>query len=472
MAVVTEIRSAQSAPPAAASSSGFDHRDPGTSESAWVAASPWTGVDQLDLRPFRRLVVVAAHPDDETLGAGGVIAEAAHRGIAVAVLVISAGERSHPDSPTHSPADLAGVRRAEVRSAIAVLAPAAVIRQLAVPDGELAESVDTVVAELADLLADGGPATLIVAPWRGDRHPDHAAAAKAAAVVADRTGAALVEYPVWAWHWATPGDGTFTTDMLTAATLSDASRSMKRTALEQYVSQLRPLSDRPGDEAVVHEEFLAHFRRPVELFVDHGRSSLGRRFFDDFYGESADPWGFGDRWYEERKRALTLASLPRRRFRSAFEPGCSVGVLTAELAARCDHVLAVDISAAPLRHAQQRLAGVENVDLRTMTVPREWPNSSYDLIVLSEIGYYCSPADLSILIRSAVASLTDDGVLAVCHWRHPVRDYPLSGDQVHATVRRESGLAALVEHVEEDFLLDILVPPPGRSVARAEGLVS
>ncbi len=468
---MTGHRSAQEEP-AAGLNGAFDHRDPGTGESAWSAESLWAGVEQLELGSVRRLVVVAAHPDDETLGAGGLMAEAAGMGIAVAVLVISAGERSHPDSPTHSPAALAVVRRAEVRRAISVLAPDAVVRQLAVPDGEVAESVDAVVAELASLVGDDAAATLIVAPWRGDRHPDHAAAAAAAAIVARSAGSALLEYPVWAWHWATPGDGTLTADMFTAATLSDESRLAKETALSHHVSQLRPLSDQAGDEAVVHEEFLAHFRRPVELFVDHGRSSLDRGFFDDFYGESADPWGFEDRWYEERKRALTLGSLPRRRFRSAFEPGCSVGVLTAELATRCDHVLAVDISPAPLRHAQRRLAGVGNVHVRPMTVPREWPPGSFDLIVFSEIGYYCSPSDLSMMISSAVSSLSDDGVLAVCHWRHPVRDYPMSGDQVHATVRRESGLAVLVEHVEEDFLLDILVRQPARSVARAEGLVS
>ena len=78
----------------------------------------------------------------------------------------------------------------------------------------------------------------------------------------------------------------------------------------------------------------------------------------------------------------------------------------------------------------------------------------------------------SALIRSAVSSLTHDGVLAACHWRHPVSDYPLSGDEVHAALRREAGLSLLAEHVEEDFRLDILVPPPAVSVARAERLVS
>ncbi|MFE7421819.1 hypothetical protein [Rhodococcus sp. NPDC057529] len=63
---------------------------------------------------------------------------------------------------------------------------------------------------------------------------------------------------------------------------------------------------------------------------------MGPSYFDAMYAASPDPWGFGDRWYEQRKYALTLAALPRPRYRRAFEPGCSIGILTAALAHRCD----------------------------------------------------------------------------------------------------------------------------------------
>ena len=203
-----------------------------------------------------------------------------------------------------------------------------------------------------------------------------------------------------------------------------------------------------------------------------GRASERRQYFDDFYQAGADPWGFETRWYEKRKRAITMASLPRQRFGSAFEPGCAIGVLTAELAPRCDRLLATDISDVPLTVARQRLSGQPGVTFEQRRVPQDWPTGPFDLIVLSEIGYYCDATDLSLLIAAAVASLTEDGVVLACHWRHPVADYPMTGDQVHDQLRRESGLSVLVDHVEEDFRLDVLVRPPAVSVARRDGLLA
>ena len=51
--------------------------------------------------------------------------------------------------------------------------------------------------------------------------------------------------------------------------------------------------------------------------------TLGAGYFDAMYDAAPDPWGFQDRWYERRKYAISLAQLPERRYRSAFEPGCS-----------------------------------------------------------------------------------------------------------------------------------------------------
>jgi len=480
----------------------FDHRDAGTSEQLWATSPEVKGARPLDLSDVRRLVVTAAHPDDESLGAGGLLARAVGLGIEVIVLVASAGEASHPASPTHHPQELARVRRREVRAAIGRLAPAGRLDILDLPDGRLSTAVDVMAREILDRIGDRSLGTVLVAPWQGDNHPDHAAVSAAARRVALRAGCRLVEYPIWAWHWARPSDGTLAPETLVAVDLTLRERQLKDGALAMYCSQVTPLSDAPGDEAVVPPGFAEHFRRDREVFVAitapsapeaaAGRlpgfpelavahpagghpaaaASLDRGFFDDFYRAGRDPWGFESRWYEKRKRDITLACLPRRRFGSAFEPGCAIGVLTAVLADRCDRVLATDISAAPLAVARERLAGRHGVRFEQRRIPAEWPPGRFDLIVLSEVCYYCGADDLGRVIRAAAASLNTDGVLLACHWRHPVVEYPISGDEVHRRVRQESGLAVLVEHVEEDFRLDVLTPAPARSVARRDGLVT
>src|SRR6476620_8399822 len=159
-------------------SSAFDHRESGTSVDQWTASGLINRVAALDITALRRLIVVAAHPDDESLGAGGLIAEAAARGAEVTVIVATAGEASHPQSPTHGPQVLADIRRSEVRAAVAALSRSVVVRQLDLGDGRLADRIAELIAEIR-LVVDGSggdDGCWLVAPWLGDRHPDHAAA--------------------------------------------------------------------------------------------------------------------------------------------------------------------------------------------------------------------------------------------------------------------------------------------------------
>jgi len=449
----------------------FDHRDPGTTEEAWAAAAPWSDRPCLTLDDVARLVVLAAHPDDETLGAGGLISRIAARGLPVTVLVATDGEASHPHSPTHDPARLAAVRREEVRHAVRGLAPRAELTFLGIPDGALREHRADISRAVAATI-DGADAegVLLVAPWAGDGHRDHRIAGEAAREAAQASGVRLIEYPIWLWHWGTPGDDSIPWQRMLRLELTVDERTAKRGALDAHRSQTAALSDAAGDEALLGAEMQRHFARDVEVFVRPG-GSLGERFFDDFYAGKSDPWGFETRWYEERKRAITVASLPRERFARALEVGCSTGVLTERLAQRCDRLLAIDIADAPLERARTRLLGNPQVAFAKMTTPREWPDGEFDLVVLSEVGYYWDADDLETALDRVLASLAPDGVLLACHWRHEVTEYPLAGDDVHEHVRRRTQLTRVVQHVEEDFVLEVFARPPALSVARQGGLI-
>jgi SAM-dependent methyltransferase len=199
--------------------------------------------------------------------------------------------------------------------------------------------------------------------------------------------------------------------------------------------------------------------------------SLPPGYFDEMYAGNEDPWDFTGRWYEERKRALTMASLPRPRFRRAFEPGCSIGRLSQELARRCDELLSTDVSRVALEAARHRLRSHEGARVEQRQLPQDWPDGQFDLIVISEIAYYLSESGAASLGRQAAASLTDDGVLLLCHWLHPVEDYPLTGALAQRIVRESSGLSVQATHLETDFLLEVLVPSGTPSVAALEGLV-
>jgi SAM-dependent methyltransferase len=200
--------------------------------------------------------------------------------------------------------------------------------------------------------------------------------------------------------------------------------------------------------------------------------TLDGHYFDRLYAADPDPWSLAERWYEQRKYALSVAALPRQRYRSALEIGCSVGVLTAALAERCESLLAVDVADPAVAAARRRTGHLPAVDVQRRSVPDEWPDGRFDLVVLSEVGYYYAPDDLHRLLGHICAALEPGGTLLAVHWRHPVEDYPLGGDEVHAVLDRDARLDATVRHLETDFLLTVYarVPPAAKSVAQETGL--
>jgi Nodulation protein S (NodS) len=183
-------------------------------------------------------------------------------------------------------------------------------------------------------------------------------------------------------------------------------------------------------------------------------TSTSRRYFESMYESDSDPWHFATSEYERRKYALTVAALPRGRYHNAFEPGCSIGVLTEQLALRCDRLLSTDIIGDALSTAAARLSECNNVVVEARSIPEDWPQETFDLIVLSEIAYYFDGEGLERVLRAVVMS-TDPGAHVIgVHWRGAT-DYPQSGDDVHERIELCPELRRVVHHLETDFRLDV-----------------
>lgn len=433
----------------------FSHREPGTSADRWRDHPRWpvTGSPDRALAGIARLLVVAAHPDDETLGAGALVATAAARGIPVELLVLTDGEGSHPNSPTIGPDDLASLRRGEALAAAAALGSALDLTLLGLPDGVLSgHHEEDVTREVVRRLGDARDA-LIVAPWRRDGHPDHEAAGRAAAAAAVRTGARLLEYPVWFWHWADPDDAPW--DHLLALGFDEVTANRKTRAVAAHRSQVAPLSPAPGDEVLLGPELLEHFPGDREVFV---REAPTDPTLDDLHIEQRDPWGVTHRWYEQRKRDLVLAALPRARFARGLDLGCSRGELAADLARRCDALLAVDRSPAAIARAREVVPAT--VEVALLDLPAQWPDGSFDLVVLSEVGYFLSPIALERSFDRVAGCLAERGVVVLCHWRHPIDGWVLDGADVHARALRSPSLPPLMARYRDDDVEILVLAQP------------
>ena len=217
-----------------------------------------------------RTLILAPHPDDESLGCGGIIAALCAAGWPPLVVVLTDGAGSHPQSRRYPPERLRAVRRAETAEAASALGlPGPALHFLDLPD-TLAPTDGPTFETAVDALASlGAECRTVLATWTGDPHCDHVAAHKMAHATARRGGLRHLAYPIWGWtlppdaavpereHKGIEGWRVDIADHLPA----------KRRAIASHASQLGALIPDDPSGVVLPEAMLAHFDRPYEVVL-------------------------------------------------------------------------------------------------------------------------------------------------------------------------------------------------------------
>ncbi len=233
-------------------------------------ALPFRDIRTIDRQ---RVLIVAPHPDDETLGCGGSIALLAHKGYDVNVLIISDGTGSHPNSQTHPAPVLESIRSQETIAALGILGvePTS-IAFLQLKDG----AIPTVTAPefhaakglCCNYLQTTVPDTIFV-PWRLDPHPDHRATWQLiqAAILSLEMMPQVIEYPIW--DWDIQQQTTADLHQIAGWRLDIQSVLAQKTqAIESYRSQLGQLIDDDPHGFCLSAEMLVNFTRPWEVYFE------------------------------------------------------------------------------------------------------------------------------------------------------------------------------------------------------------
>lgn len=241
---------------------------PATAEETWAS---WPRLRELAPLPLPRghIVVVSAHPDDEVLGAGGLLAGLGADADSadttdVRFVMVTDGEASHPGQPGVVPGLLVRQRVAELTKSLHVLGHQAPwVSRLRLPDSEVADHVDELAYRLERAIAG---ADLVLCPAADDGHPDHATVGRVTRGLC--AGQVPVwEFPIWMWHWTAPGDGALPWERAHRFELSAEAVARKSRALACLTSQIQPLPLHPPGDTILPPEMLAHFTRPFEVFL-------------------------------------------------------------------------------------------------------------------------------------------------------------------------------------------------------------
>lgn len=423
-----------------------------TMDSRWPEVVAAQHLRPCDPSGITRATLVAAHPDDETLGAGGLAQRLHANGTEVALVVATDGEAAFPRSSARERGLLAKTRREELRKSLAEQGLAEVEPVwLGLPDSGLHRCPAALDDALGELL---GGSDLCLAPWPDDPHPDHRATGLAVLRAAPET-ARCWSYPIWMWHRYDPGSAEIPWHRGLSHALSDQERAAKAAAIDAFASQTGPGPH--GEDPVLPVEVLAHFRGGREIFFhEPPRRSASHARFTELYRGSPDPWRVRSRWYERRKRALALAALPRERYGGVLEPACGNGAFTRELAARCDRLRAFDPVHAATEAARQATADLPHVEIGTGALPGALDADDADLVVHSEILYYLDDGELAETLDRTAGALRHGGHVLAVHWKPWAPEAPRDGAGAHRHLLAHPAFEPLVAHDDEEFVLHVL----------------
>ena len=344
-------------------------------------------------RDLGTVMVIAPHPDDESLGCGGLIIQLRAQYAEVWVLFLTNGEASHPNSKKYPAKKLGALRKSEAIKACKILGVEEDhLYSLDAGDGQLAtylENDDSLINRLKEIFQHCRPNT-IFAPWRRDHHIDHVSASELVRRAAEGIDVELAEYPIWLWKKGKPEDWPEKEEILPYRLSVGEVLDIKEAAIQAHVSQMTNLIDDDPEGFVFTEDLLQPFLQEYEYFFfqNKAKPAVSREYFENLYAESTDPWDFERSTYEQKKYKNTLKAIPNRTFKKALEIGCSNGVFTSMFAPGCEDLLAIDLSKAALETARKRCSEISNCRFLQWDIAQGLPGNDYDAIILSEVGYY------------------------------------------------------------------------------------
>lgn len=176
--------------------------------------------------------------------------------------------------------------------------------------------------------------------------------------------------------------------------------------------------------------------------------------FEAMYRASADPWRFGSAPYEQQRYAVLLQMLAKANYCRALEPGCSIGAFTQMLAPRCEQLIAFDFSPTAIAAARTRCTALSHAQIFEANLATYQPEGSFDLIVLSELGYYFQPGTLYRIASRLAAALAPFGEFVACHWLGSSNDHVMHADEVHAILAESLVLTRIESRYRDGFRVD------------------